>query len=153
VRRAAALADRVILGPQPGWKDISVLTRQYKEALEELGKDPAGRIGVHRSIAIAKDRETAITEAREMAAKKAGMYSAFNMQENTTVDFGLGGQRELPDWAIAGSPQDCAEIINRCKEDEGLDYVGLASLNLPREFPAKLEYLQLISEELLPHLQ
>ena len=153
VRRAAALADRVILGPQPGWKDISVLTHQYKEALEGLGKDPAGRIGVHRSIAIAKDRETAITEAREMAAKKAGMYSSFNMQENTTVDLGLGGQRELTDWAVAGSPQDCAEIINRCQEEEGLDYIGLASLNLPKEFPARLEYLQLISEELLPHLK
>ena len=153
VRRAAAIADRVILGPQPGWKDISVLTRQYKEALEELGKDSTGRIGAHRSIAIAKDRETAITEAREMAAKKAGMYSSFNMQENTTVDFGLGGQRELADWAVAGSPQDCAEIINRCKEEEGLDYIGLASLNLPKEFSAKLEYLQLISEELLPRLQ
>ena len=153
VRRAAALADRVILGPQPGWNDISALTRQYKDALEELGRDPAGRIGVHRSIAIAKDRETAITEAREMAAKKAGMYSSFNMQENTTVDFGLGGQRDLPDWAVVGSPQDCAEIINRCKEEEGLDYIGLASLNLPREFPARLEYLQLISEELMPHLR
>ena len=91
VRRAAALGDRVILGPQPGWKDIGVLTRQYKEALDELGKDPAGRIGAHRSIAIARDRETAITEAREMAAKKAGMYGAFNMQERTTVDLGLGG--------------------------------------------------------------
>ena len=116
-----------------------------------MGKDP-GRIGVHRSITIARDRETAITEAREMAAKKAGMYSSFNMQENTGVDFGLGGQRELPVWAVAGSPQDCAEIINHCKEDEGLDYIGLASLNLPKEFPARLEYLQLIFEELLPHL-
>ena len=153
VRRAAAIADRVILGPQPSWEDIGLLTRQYKEALDEFGKESAGRIGVHRSIAIAKDRETAITEAREMAAKKAGMYGAFNMQEKTTVDFGLGGQRELADWAVAGSPQDCAEIINRCKEAEGLDYVGLASLNLPGEFNARLEYLQLISEELLPLLE
>lgn len=31
--------------------------------------------------------------------------------------------------------------------------VGLASLNLPREFSARLEYLQLISEEMLPHFQ
>ena len=53
---------------------------------------------------------------------------------------------------MAGSPQDCAEIINHCKEDEGLDYIGLASLNLPKEFPARLEYLKLIFEELLPHL-
>ena len=88
-----------------------------------------------------------------MAAKKACMYSSFNMQESTTVDFGLGGPRELADWAVAGSPQDCAEIINRCREEEGLDYIGLASLNLPTEYSARLEYLQLISEELLPHLQ
>ena len=52
--------------------------------MHELGKDPAGRIGAHRSIAIAKDRETAFSEAREMAAKKARMYGAFNMQERTT---------------------------------------------------------------------
>ena len=153
VRRAAALGDRVVLGPQPGWADIGLLTRQYKEALEELGKDPAGRIGAHRSIAIARNGETAVTEAREMAAKKAGMYGAFNMQESTTVDFGLGGQRELADWAVAGSPQDCAEIINRCREADGLDYIGLASLNLPTEFQARLDYLQLIAEELLPRLQ
>ena len=50
-------------------------------------------------------------------------------QENTTVDPGLGGQRELQDWAVAGSPRDCAEIINRCQEEEAaLDYIGLASL-------------------------
>ena len=153
VRRAAAIGDRVILGPQPGWKDISVLSRQYREALEELGKEHAGRIGAHRSIAIARDRETAITEAREMAAKKAGMYASFNMQENTTVDLGLGGQRELQDWAVAGSPQDCAEIINRCQEEDALDYIGLASLNLPSDFSARLDYLQLISEEVLPRLR
>ena len=58
----------------------------------------------------------------------------------------------MPDWAVAGSPQHCAEFINHCKEDEGLDDIGPASLNLPKEFPAKLEYLQRIFEELLPHL-
>ena len=30
---------------------------------------------------------------------------------------------------------DCAKIINRCKEEEGLDYIGLASLSLPKEWP------------------
>ena len=68
------------------------------------------------------------------------------------MDFGLGGQWELSHWTVAGSPQDCAEIVNHCKEDEGLDYIGLASPNLPKGFPAKLEYLQPIFEELLPHL-
>ena len=69
------------------------------------------------------------------------------------MDLGLGGQREQQDWAAAGCPQDSAEIINRCREEEGLDYIGLASLTLPSEFSASLEYLQLISEKMLPRLQ
>ena len=97
-------ATGLFWGLNRGGRTSASLSRQYKEALEELGKDPAGRTGAHRSIAIARDRETAITEAREMAAKKAGVYASFNMQENTTVDLGLGGQRELQDWAVAGRP-------------------------------------------------
>ena len=42
VRRAAALGDRVLLGPQPGWRDIGLLTRQYKEALENWARTPRG---------------------------------------------------------------------------------------------------------------
>lgn len=80
------------------------------------------------------------------------MYAGFNMQETNTVDLGLGGQRDIADWAVAGSPQNCAETITRAVEEDGLDYIGLASLNLPHDFSAKLEYLQLISEELLPLL-
>ena len=74
------------------------------------------------------------------------------MQESTTVHFGLGGAGELSERAIVGSPEDCAETIIQQHEAFGLDYVGLASLNLPKGLPARLEYLQLISEELLPRL-
>ena len=74
------------------------------------------------------------------------------MQESTTVDFGLGGSRELADWAIVGSPQDCAETIVRFHEKTGLEYIGFGALNLPKGKSARLEYLQLISEELLPLL-
>ena len=140
-------------GPSRGGSTPASSLLNTKEALEALGKDPAGRIGAHCSIANASDRETAITEAREIAAKKAGVYASFNMQEDTTVDLGLGGQRELQDWAVSGSPQDSAEIINRCHEEDGLNYIGLASLNSPSDFSARLDYLQLNSEELIPRLQ
>ena len=83
---------------------------------------------------------------------KAGLYTNFNMQESTTVDFGLGGPRTLANWAIVGSPQDCAETIVRCHEENGLEHIGFGALNLPNGKAARLEYLQLISEELLPLL-
>lgn len=152
VRRAAALGDAALIGPQPTWQDFRYLAGEYNKALEEEGKSGRGMLGANRSIAIARDRETAIIEATAAGEAKAGMYAGFSMQETTTVDLGLGGTRQLPDWAVVGSPQDCAEIITRCHEEDGLEYIGLACLNLPKEFSAKLEYLQLMSEEMLPLL-
>ena len=152
VRRAARLCEAVVIGPQPTWEDFRYLAKEYNDALAEYGKTHQKMLAANRSITIAKDRETAITEAKAKGEAKAGMYAGFNMQETTTVDLGLAGQREIPDWAVAGNPQDCAEIITRCVEEDGLDYIGLASLNLPHDFSAKLEYLQLMSEEMLPLL-
>ena len=74
------------------------------------------------------------------------------MQERTTVDLGLSSGRELADWAIVGSPEDCAEAITRCYNEQGLRYLGLGSLNMPKDHAARLEYLQFISEELLAKL-
>ena len=146
--RAAILGDACLLGPQQGWKDVSFLAGIYHQALKEQGK--SGLLGANRSIAIARDRETAFREARKAAEKKAGMYGGWNMQERGSVDLGLSGDRDLADWAIAGSPQECAEQITRAYQEDGVRYIGLGCLNLPAEHPARLEYLQLISEELLP---
>jgi alkanesulfonate monooxygenase SsuD/methylene tetrahydromethanopterin reductase-like flavin-dependent oxidoreductase (luciferase family) len=149
-RRAAATADAVILGPQPSWKDVDHLAGIYKDALAEKGK--TGLLGAHRIMAIAKDRETAIRQAREMAESKAKMYGGYDMQEGSTVDLGLSGERDLSDWAIVGSPQDCAETISRSYHETGLRYIGLGALNMPKDHSARLEHVQYISEELLPLL-
>jgi hypothetical protein len=74
------------------------------------------------------------------------------MQESTTVDFGLGGVRDLADWAIVGSAQDCAETIARSHRENRIEHFGFAALNLPKGKSARLEYLQLVSEEVLPLL-
>ena len=152
VRRAAAMGDGCLIGPQPSWEDFRFLAQRYRDAVSESGQGNKGFLAANRSLAIARDRETAITEARAAGEAKAGMYSGFNMQESTTVDLGLGSSRELSDWAIAGSPEDCAETILKQHEEFGLDYIGLACLNMPKGLSARLEYLQLISEELLPRL-
>jgi alkanesulfonate monooxygenase SsuD/methylene tetrahydromethanopterin reductase-like flavin-dependent oxidoreductase (luciferase family) len=151
VRRAAAIADACLLGPQPNWEDIDQLSTMYWEAMaEQPGK--TGHLAANRSISIARDRETAVSQAIAAGEAKKGLYSNFNMQESSTVDFGLGGARELADWAVVGSPQDCAETIVRSHRENGLEYIGFGCLNLPKEKTARLEYLQLISEELLPLL-
>ena len=151
VRRAAAIADACLLGPQPNWEDIDQLSTMYWEAIAEQ-PDKTGYLAANRSISIARDRETAVSQAIAAGEAKKGLYSNFNMQESSTVDFGLGGARELADWTVVGSPQDCAETIVRSHRENGLEYIGFGCLNLPNEKTARLEYLQLISEELLPLL-
>ncbi len=150
VRRAARMCDAAIIGPQPKWEDYKALATMYREALEEYGT--TGTLAANRSIAIGRDRDTAIREALATGEKKASQYRGFEMQENTTVDFGLGGGRDLPEWAITGTPQECAERITRCHEEDGLEFIGLATLNLPSEHKARLEYLQMIGEEFVSRL-
>ena len=94
-----------------------------------MGKGSRGLLAANRSMAIAKDRETAVSQAKLAGEAKAGMYSSFNMQEATTVGLGLGGSRDLADWAIAGSPSDCVELITRCHEEDGF---GIPGLGLPQ---------------------
>ena len=122
----------------------------YREALEEYGT--TGTLAANRSMAIGRDRDTAIREALATGEKKAAQYRGFEMQESTTVDFGLGGGRTLPDWAITGTPEECAERVARCHEEDGLEFIGLATLNLPSEHKARLEYLQMIGEEFISRL-
>ncbi|MFQ6025959.1 MAG: LLM class flavin-dependent oxidoreductase [Dehalococcoidia bacterium] len=150
-RRAAALGDACLIGPQPSWEDFRYLAGKYREFVAAAGRGP-GLLAANRSMAIARDRETAVSEARAAGEAKAGMYANFNMQERSTVDLGLGGSRDLTDWAIAGSPQECVELIARCHEEDGLDFVGLACLNLPKEQSARFEYLQMIAEEFVARL-
>ncbi len=151
-RRAAVMGDACLIGPQPSWEDFRFLAKEYRDALEKAEKASRGILAANRSMAIARDRETAVSQARAAGAAKAEMYASFNMQEATTVELGLGANRDLSDWAIVGSPDDCVELITRCHEEEGLDYIGLACLNLPSGHSARLEYLQMIAEDFVRKL-
>ena len=152
VRRAAAIADGCLLGPQQSWDGINHLSQAYWEALDRQDGAASGLLGANRSIAMAKDRQTAIRDAEATGQRKQGMYGGWNMQERGTVDLGLSGGRELGEWAIVGSPQECVGTLSRAYHEQGLRYVGLGYLNLPPGQSARLEYLQYISEEFLAHL-
>ena len=146
------MGDACLLGPMPSWNDVQLLARVYWEALEEQSRVSSGLLAANCSIAISMERDTAIREAKATAEGKASLYGRWDMQEPTTVNLGGSAGRDLSDWAIVGSPEDCSETISRCYHEQGLRHLGLGFLNLPREHLARLEYLQFISEELLPRL-
>ena len=61
------------------------------------------------------------------------------------LDFDVG----LDAWTIHGSPQDCLETIYRARDDIGLEYLGFTIYSLPTDVQARIDYLQMIAEEIV----
>ena len=64
------------------------------------------------------------------------------------VELQLDFDRALDDWTINGSPRDCVEAIARGRE-MGLENIGVTIYSLPADPRARIEYLQMIAEEVV----
>lgn len=64
------------------------------------------------------------------------------------VELRLGFEASLDDWAVYGAPGDCVEAIQRGRA-MGLDGVGFTMYSLPRDAQARVEYLQMVAEDIL----
>jgi len=70
------------------------------------------------------------------------------MQEPGMVQLQLGFDKNLDDWTINGTPSQCLETITRAYR-MGLDGIGLTIYSLPRGTAARIEYLQMIAEQIV----
>jgi len=147
-RRAARLTDGVFFGPQVAWRDIGRLAALFRETRAATGATARGSVGASRSLIVAADKRAALATAREYLEKTFSMYRAWEMQEATMVPLQLGFDASLDEWTVNGSPKDCVETLGRAGE-MGLDKVGFTIYSLPREVQARIDYLQMIAEEIL----
>jgi hypothetical protein len=60
----------------------------------------------------------------------------------------LSSEIALDDWAVYGSARDCVETIRRARE-MGLDRIGFTLDRLPRAPQARIDYLQMIADDVL----
>jgi alkanesulfonate monooxygenase SsuD/methylene tetrahydromethanopterin reductase-like flavin-dependent oxidoreductase (luciferase family) len=147
-RRAARLTDGVFFGPQVAWRDIARLAGVFREARAGSGAATAGFVGASRSLIVAADKPAALVAARSYLERTFTMYRTWEMQESTMVPLQLGFETPLDDWTVNGSPRDCVETLARARA-MGLDQVGFTIYSLPREVRARIEYLQMIAEEIV----
>jgi alkanesulfonate monooxygenase SsuD/methylene tetrahydromethanopterin reductase-like flavin-dependent oxidoreductase (luciferase family) len=147
-RRAARLTDGVFFGPQVAWRDIAKLADVYRHARKEAGHGHPGSVAASRSLIVGKDKETAGAAAREYLEKTFTMYRTWEMQEKGMAPLQLSSDIALDDWAVYGSPRDCVETIRRARE-MGLDKIGFTIYSLPREPQARIDYLQMIADDVL----
>jgi alkanesulfonate monooxygenase SsuD/methylene tetrahydromethanopterin reductase-like flavin-dependent oxidoreductase (luciferase family) len=148
-RRAARLADSVFFGPQVAWTDIKKLADVYRDERREMRQDPVMGLGTSRSLIVGKNKEDATRVAHQYVEKTFNMYRSWEMQEKEMVPLQLGFDRSLDDWALVGSPNDCVERLLAIRESTGLDRVGFTIYSLPREPQARIDYLQMIAEEIV----
>src|SRR3989442_1295296 len=147
-RRAARLTDGVFFGPQVAWRDIAKLAEVFREARAASGQPGSGSIGASRSLIVGTDKEAARAAAREYLEKPFTMYRTWEMQEKGMATLQLSSDIALDDWTVYGSPRDCVETLKRGRE-MGLDKIGFSIYSLPREVQARIDYLQMIAEQIL----
>ena len=139
---------RSFFGPQVAWRDIAKLATVFREARAESGAGRPGSIGASRSLIVGADKERAGTAAREYLEKTFTMYRTWEMQEKTMATLQLSSDIALDDWTVYGAPRDCVETVARAR-DLGLDKIGFTIYSLPRGVDARIEYLQMIAEDIL----
>jgi alkanesulfonate monooxygenase SsuD/methylene tetrahydromethanopterin reductase-like flavin-dependent oxidoreductase (luciferase family) len=147
-RRAARLVDAVFFGPQVAWADVGRLVGVYREARATEGPGTPGRAIASRSMIVGASKEAARAAAQAYLERTFAMYRGWQMQEPGMVQLQLGFDTSLDEWTINGSPAQCRETIARAHA-MGLDGIGLTIYSLPREAAARIDYLQMIAEEIV----
>jgi alkanesulfonate monooxygenase SsuD/methylene tetrahydromethanopterin reductase-like flavin-dependent oxidoreductase (luciferase family) len=146
--RAARMTDGVFWGPQVGWGDIVKLLAVYRGARAQASHPSAGMLGASRALLLGRDREDAARVGRAYLERTFANYRTWEMQESTMVPLALSFDRPLEDWTVHGSTADCVETLLKAREEVGLTDISLTIYNLPRELPARLDYLQQVAEEI-----
>ena len=147
-KRAARIADGVFFGPQDAWADVAHLAQVYRTSRQGLGKD-LGMLGASRSLMLAKSKSEARKAAEQYLEKTFNMYRTWSMQERSMVELNLGFDKDLDEWTINGSAADCVETILRARDEIGLNRIGLTIYSLPRTPQERIEYLQMIAEDVI----
>ncbi len=147
-RRAARLTDGVFFGPQVAWRDIARLAAVYREARAETGRPVPRGVGASRSLIVGADRDAARAAAREYLERTFAMYRRWAMQEDGMVPLQLSSDIPLDDWTVYGAPRDCVAALARARE-MGVDRVGFTIYSLPQGVQARIDYMQMIAEDIL----
>jgi alkanesulfonate monooxygenase SsuD/methylene tetrahydromethanopterin reductase-like flavin-dependent oxidoreductase (luciferase family) len=148
-KRAARIADGVFFGPQAAWTDVKRLAGVYRAEREAQGRPGLGILGASRSLLVGKSKEDAAARARTYLEKTFSMYKTWEMQEPGMVGLLLEQDIALDNWTVHGSPADCVETLLRARDEIGLNAVGFTIYSLPPAPQERIEYLQMIAEEIV----
>lgn len=150
VRRAGELGFAWYIPPQGDFNDVTRLWNIYKDALDKAGH-PLPAVPLIRYTCIAKDKKAAVEYARAYMQDTYALYRPWGLEEKSTVRIHRTFEEEMQ-RALIGSPEECAEEINKYVDAFGVTHVimGIGRPNFRHE--DALETLRLIAERLMPNV-
>ena len=154
VERAAEIGDTWVINPHATLATISRQMGLYRAALDRVGKPFPTELPLMREICVAESREAALQLARPSLEQKYKAYVAWGQQRALPSDDDMTQAFEdlLRDRFILGSPEACADEVQRCITETGADTV-IFRVNWPG-MPQEgiLNCLRLLAEEVRPRV-
>jgi alkanesulfonate monooxygenase SsuD/methylene tetrahydromethanopterin reductase-like flavin-dependent oxidoreductase (luciferase family) len=132
-----------------GWNDIGELIAVYKQERQQTGHHEMGMLGASRCLIVGHNKEDAAARGHAYVEKTFNNYKRWRMQERTMVELQLDFASGLDAWTIHGSPQDCVETIQQAHEETGVEYIGFTIYSLPVDVQERIDYLQMIAEDIV----
>ena len=154
VERAAEIGDTWVINPHA---TLATITRQmglYRTALEKQGKPFPDELPLMREICVAESREAAMRLARPSLEQKYQAYVAWGQQRALPSDDDMTQAFDelLRDRFIMGSPEECADEVQRCVSETGANTMifRVTWPGMPRE--GVLQGLRLLAEQVRPRI-
>jgi len=156
VRRAARIADSLIINPHAR---IDTLERQmelYKQELEKCGKLFPKELPIRREVFVARTREEAITKSRPHLARKYKAYHDWGQDKALPEgdnNFSVPFEELIEDRFLLGSPDEVAEQIIDFSRRLGTNHVIFNVQQPGMSQKITLESMQLLAEEVFPRVR
>ena len=155
VERAAEIGDTWVINPHATLATIARQMGLYRAALERCGKPFPAELPLMREICVAESREAAMRLARPSLEQKYKAYVAWGQQRALPSDDDMTQAFDelLRDRFIMGSPEECADEVQRCIDETGANTMifRVTWPGMPQE--GILNSLRLLAEGVRPRLR
>ena len=154
VERAGRMGHPWLVNPHATVATVQQQMEVYRRGLEEGGRDAPAELPMMRELYIHEDRETAWREAQPYLYAKYQAYASWGQDKALPgdEDFTAPFQELARDRFIIGTPEDCAQELQRYRDELGVTTM-IARLQWPGMPHEKtLNVIRLIGEQVLPRL-
>jgi alkanesulfonate monooxygenase SsuD/methylene tetrahydromethanopterin reductase-like flavin-dependent oxidoreductase (luciferase family) len=154
VERAAEIGDTWVVNPHATLATIVRQMELYRTALGRQGKPFPDELPMMREICVAESREAAMRLARPSLEQKYRAYVAWGQQRALPSDDDMTQAFDelLRDRFIMGSPEECADEVQRCVSEVGANTMifRVTWPGMPQE--GVLRGLRLLAERVRPRI-